>query len=55
MRAAVLLQVGAIHTPFGQLVFDTEHLALLDWGLIVLVCSTIWLVDELRKKMRVFN
>ena len=47
--AAVLLQILAIHTGPGQMVFGTVALGLFDWLLIVAVTSSIWIVDELLK------
>ena len=47
--AAVLLQVLAVQTGPGNLVFGTVPLGAFDWLLIVLVTSSIWVVDELLK------
>ena len=53
--AAVVLQIAAIHTVFGRLIFGTTPLSWQDWLLIVLVTSTIWIVDELMKKLNVYG
>jgi Ca2+-transporting ATPase len=53
--AAVVLQVVAIHTSFGQWLFGTTSLSWSDWALIVLVCSSIWIVDELMKRLGVYG
>jgi len=49
MAGSVLLQIGAIYLPFMQNALETAPLALQDWGLIVLVTSSIVVVDEIRK------
>jgi P-type Ca2+ transporter type 2C len=49
---AVLLQLGAVHMPAGQLLFGTVGLAWIDWLWILLVSSTIWIADELRKLLQ---
>jgi Ca2+-transporting ATPase len=46
---AVLLQIGAVHSPIGQLLFGTTGLAFGDWAVIVSVSSSIWVADELFK------
>jgi P-type Ca2+ transporter type 2C len=53
--AAVLLQIGAVHSPVGQLLFGTTGLAPVDWFLIVLVSSSIWAADELFKLTGVYG
>jgi Ca2+-transporting ATPase len=47
--AAVVLQIGAVHTPVGQVLFGTVGLRWIDWLWILLVSSSIWVADELRK------
>lgn len=47
--ASILLQIGAIYLPFMQNALGTAPLKLQDWGLIFLVSSTIFVVDEIRK------
>jgi len=52
---AVLLQIGAVQTPIGQLLFGTVGLSAVDWFWIVLVTSSIWVADELLKVMGVYG
>jgi len=52
---AVLLQIGAVHTPIGQLLFGTVGLSGMDWLMIVLVSASIWVSDELFKLMGVYG
>jgi Ca2+-transporting ATPase len=47
---AVLLQIGAVHTSFGQMLFGTTGLSGWDWLRIVLVASSIWIADEILKR-----
>ena len=46
---AILLQLGAVHTPIGQKLLGTAGLSWMDWLLIVLVASSIWAADEVLK------
>jgi len=46
---AVALQVLVVHWSSAQVIFRTTSLSLLDWGWIVLVSSSIFIADELRK------
>ncbi len=46
---SVLLQVGVTLVPFMQTALDTVPLLPEEWGLIVLVSSTVFIADELRK------
>jgi P-type Ca2+ transporter type 2C len=48
---AIILQIGAVQTSIGQMLFGTTGLSLGDWLLIVLVSSSIWVADELFKLM----
>jgi len=48
---AIILQVGAVQSPIGQMLFGTTGLSLGDWLLIALVSSSIWVADELFKLM----
>ena len=50
LGVAVVMQVLVVHTPFGQQLFDTTHLAAADWLRIILVSSSIWVADEVRKR-----
>ncbi len=53
--AAVVLQVVAIHTAFGRLVFGTTPLSWQDWVLTVLVTSSIAITDEAMKKLGAYG
>ncbi len=53
--AAVVLQVAALHTPIGHVIFGTVPLSWLDWGLVVLVSGSIWIVDEAMKRLGVYG
>jgi Ca2+-transporting ATPase len=50
---AVTLQVAVIQTPLGGWLFGTEPLAALDWLWVVLVSSSIWIADEILKRLGV--
>jgi magnesium-transporting ATPase (P-type) len=52
---AIVLQVGAVHSPLGQLLFRTTALSGFDWLLIVLVSSSIWVADEILKLLGVYG
>lgn len=45
----VLLQIVAIHLPFMQTLFRTESLTLVEWGLVTLVSSSVFWIEEIRK------
>ncbi|MHB9110440.1 MAG: cation-translocating P-type ATPase [Armatimonadota bacterium] len=49
IAAAVLLQVLVIYVRPIQVLFRTAPLTLADWGWILLVSSSIFILDELRK------
>jgi Ca2+-transporting ATPase len=49
VASAILLQLLAIYTPFGQTVFHTVPLTLGDWSRIVIVSSSIFILDEILK------
>jgi Ca2+-transporting ATPase len=53
--AAILLQLGAVHTWIGQRLFGTTGLSLKDWLLIVAVSSSIWVADELLKRLGMYG
>jgi Ca2+-transporting ATPase len=46
---SILLQLAAEHVPFMQAALGTVPLSLADWGMIVLVSSSVFIADELRK------
>ena len=52
---AIVLQLGAIHTSVGQLLFGTTGLSWNDWLLIVLMSSSIWVADEILKRFGVYG
>ncbi len=52
---AILLQLGAVHTPTGQLLFGITGLSWTDWLWIVMVSSTIWVADEILKRLGVYG
>ena len=45
--------VPKLQTPLGGWLFGTEPLAALDWLWIVLVSSSIWIADEILKRLGV--
>jgi Ca2+-transporting ATPase len=53
--AAIFLQLLAVHTPIGHTLLGTTHLSGWDWFWIVLVSSSIWVADELFKKLGVYG
>jgi P-type Ca2+ transporter type 2C len=46
---SISLQIAAVYVPFMQNMLGTVGLNAQDWGLIILVSSTIFVADELRK------
>jgi len=52
---AILLQLGAVHTPVGQLLFGTTGLSWTDWLWIAMVSGTIWVADEILKQLGVYG
>ncbi len=54
---AILLQVMVIYTPPFQKLFYTVPLGLEDWAVIILIASSLLVVEELRKLVapRIFN
>jgi len=44
---AVVLQIGAVHSPLGHLLFGTTGLSAGDWAVILLVSSSIGIADDL--------
>ena len=45
----IILQSLALHTPFLQSILNTTPLNLYDWLLIILIASTVIIVEEVRK------
>lgn len=52
---AIVLQLGAVHTSVGHLLFGTTGLSLMDWLSITLVSSSIWVADEILKRFGVYG
>ena len=50
---AVVLQLPVVYAPFGHLLFGTEPLTARDWLLILVVSSSILIVDEILKRLKV--
>ncbi len=50
--SAIIMQVAAVQTPIGHMLFKTVSLSPGDWMMIFLVSSTIWVADELLKLAR---
>jgi len=50
---AVLLQLGAVYTGVGQLVFGTVPLSALDWLACIALASSIFIADEILKALGV--
>ncbi len=46
---AIVLQIFAVQTPLGHRLFRTEYLSLGEWLWILLVSSSIFIVEEARK------
>ncbi|MFW6155462.1 MAG: cation-translocating P-type ATPase [Planctomycetota bacterium] len=53
LSIAVVLQVIVVQTPVGAWLFGTEPLRAPDWLWIILVSSTIWIADEIFKRLGV--
>jgi P-type Ca2+ transporter type 2C len=52
---AIVLQLGAVHTSVGHLLFGTTGLSMMDWFSIILVSSSIWVADEILKRFGVYG
>lgn len=50
--SAIILQIAAVQSPIGHLLFKTVSLSWGDWMMIFLVSSVIWVADELMKIAR---
>ena len=50
---AILLQLMVVHTPVGHFLLNTAPLSAFDWLLVVLVSSSVWIVDEILKRFGV--
>ncbi|MFX1520545.1 MAG: cation-translocating P-type ATPase [Promethearchaeota archaeon] len=51
----VLLVVILFIVPPLAIAFDIVPLGIMDWIIIVLISSSIWIIDEIRKKLRLFT
>ncbi len=51
MALSILLQIGSTLLPFMQRALGTEPLALAEWGIVVFVSSTVFIADEIRKRV----
>ncbi len=52
---AILLQLSAVHTAIGHRLLGTTGLSWLDWLMIVLVSSSIWIADEILKWFGIYG
>jgi Ca2+-transporting ATPase len=52
LAGVVVLQVLAVHLPFGEQVFGTEALHASDWALAAAVASSLLVVEEVAKAFR---
>lgn len=50
--SAIIMQIAAVQTPIGHLLFKTVSLSPGDWMMIFLVSSVIWVADEFMKIAR---
>lgn len=48
---SILSQLLVIYTPFLQAIFQTEPLSLYDLSKIILVSSSVFIVDEIKKSL----
>jgi hypothetical protein len=46
------MQIAAVQSPLGHLLFNTVSLSAGDWMMILGVSSTIWVADEFMKISR---
>jgi P-type Ca2+ transporter type 2C len=53
--AAIILQLGAVYTPQGQLIFETVSLSALDWLAVIMVSSLIFIIDEMLTKLKAYG
>ncbi|KAF0125653.1 MAG: Ca2+-transporting ATPase [Elusimicrobia bacterium] len=52
---AIVLQIGAVHTPLGHMLLGTVSMSVMDWARIMLVASSIFWADELFKRLGVYG
>jgi Ca2+-transporting ATPase len=53
--AAILLQIGAVHTSLGHRFLGTVGLSWMDWLRIALASSAIWGADEILKRLGAYG
>jgi Ca2+-transporting ATPase len=46
---SIFLQICAVYLIFFNVLLNTAPLSLLDWGLIILISSSVFIGDEVRK------
>ena len=49
---SVTLQVLVTELPFFQVAFGTTSLSLADWAIVVLIASSVFIGEEIRKQLR---
>jgi Ca2+-transporting ATPase len=52
ITASVTLEILVTELPFFQLAFGTTSLSVLDWVMVVLVSSSVFIAEEIRKLAR---
>jgi hypothetical protein len=51
-----ILLVGILFVvPPLSLVFEVVPLEIVDWVTLILIASSIWVIDEIRKRLRLFT
>lgn len=53
--AAIILQLLAVQTAFGRVIFGTVGISLKDWMLVLAVSSSIFIVDEIAKLLGIYG
>jgi len=54
MAINILLVAVLFLIPPLKLAFDIVPLGIMDWIIVILIGSSIWIIDEIRKKLRLF-
>jgi Ca2+-transporting ATPase len=49
VSVAVLLQIAVIYVPFMQTAFKTVPLTLTQWGIVIGIAASVFVIEELRK------
>jgi hypothetical protein len=55
MAINILLVAVLFLIPPLKLAFDIVPLGIMDWITVILIGSSIWIIDEIRKKLRLFT